>query len=195
MKPPARQTTNSRVARSKDAVLTVTYALLAENGLGGISVDEISRRSGVSKMTIYRHWPSREALLLDACSRLSGAFAAPDTGSFKGDLHALARHLAHELTQARWPNILPSIIDAAERDKALAQLHERLHLKLMRPFVEVMERARLRGELRPGVKAGELVEALVAPFFYRRWFSREPISKQFGDRVAAALLEKAATKA
>ena len=170
---------DKRIRRSKEAVLAATYKLLSEGGIGGVSVDEVSRLSGVSKTTIYRHWPSRSKLLLDACSKLGTRPEIPDTGSLKGDVAALARHPAHELTASRWPAVLPSIIDAAERDPELAKLHAGLHEGLMVPFLAVAERARKRGELPPGQKASEIVAAIVAPFFYRRWFSREPIDDQF----------------
>src|SRR6516162_10898962 len=65
--PADRADVNTRVRRSKEAVLTVTLRLMFEEGIGGVSVDEVARRSGVAKTTIYRHWPSRSALLVDAC--------------------------------------------------------------------------------------------------------------------------------
>ena len=49
---------DQRVVRSKTRVLEETYRLLSEGGMGGVSVDEVSRRSGVAKTTIYRHWPT-----------------------------------------------------------------------------------------------------------------------------------------
>src|SRR6516162_6358916 len=65
--PADRADVNTRVRRNKEAVLTVTLRLMFEEGIGGVSVDEDARRSGVAKTTIYRHWPSRSALLVDAC--------------------------------------------------------------------------------------------------------------------------------
>jgi len=187
---PAQEAIDKRVQRSKDAVLATTYKLLSEQGISGVSVDEVSRRSGVSKTTIYRHWPSRSALLLEACSRLGTRPEVPNTGSLKGDLTALATYLARELTSARWPAVLPSIIDAAERDPELAQLHARLHAGLMVPFLGVAERAKGRGELAPGQKAPDIVAALVGPFFYRRWFSREPINAQFVKGVVRSIVDR-----
>src|SRR5579871_5587195 len=99
--------TDERVRRSKEAVLATTYELLTEMGLGGVSVDAVSRLSGVAKTTIYRHWPSRTALLLDACSKLGSRPEAPDTGSLRGDLDVLATNVAHRLQSARWPTVLP----------------------------------------------------------------------------------------
>src|ERR1041385_8335820 len=88
---------NDRVARSKDAVLGAAYAMMSEAGLSGFSIDAVSRKSGVAKMTIYRHWPSRAALLLDACSRMSPRAEIPDTGKFVGDIRQLALLLAKSM--------------------------------------------------------------------------------------------------
>src|SRR5580692_9320678 len=135
------ETADKRVQRSKEAVLGVTYKLLSEGGIGGVSIDEVSRRSGVSKTTIYRHWSSRSALLMDACSKIGPAPVIPDTGTLKGDVTALATGLAQQLKSARWAAVLPSIIDAAEREPELAQLLAQLHAGQMAPYFAVAERA------------------------------------------------------
>lgn len=171
--------TDKRVERSRAAVLAETYRLLTQVGIGGVSIDEIARRSGVAKTTIYRQWPSRSALLLDACSRMGATYPVPDTGTLAGDLAVLLRNLADALASPRWPTVLPSIIDAAERDPAVAALHEALHAGMMAPFHAVATRGLARGELSPGRTASEVVAAATGPLFYRRWFSREPIDDIF----------------
>ena len=170
---------DKRVERSKHSVLEETYKLLWEEGFGGVSVDEVARRSGVSKTTIYRHWPSRTALLLDACSKIGTKPQAPDTGSLRGDLTALVGNLAEQLQSARWPAVLPSIIDAAERDPDLARLHSTMQAEMNAPFFEVVKRAKARGDLDVRENAADLVAAIIAPLFYRRWFSRELIDDEF----------------
>ena len=91
---------DKRAERSKAVVLEETYRQLSRSGIANVSIDEISRVSGVSKTTIYRHWPSRSALLIDACSRLGGTAEVPNTGSLRGDLHALLSGLAEQLQTA-----------------------------------------------------------------------------------------------
>lgn len=179
---------DKRVQRSKDSILAVTYKLLTEEGIGGVSVDEVSRRSGVSKTTIYRHWPSRSALLMDACSKIGGVPETPDTGTLKGDITALATGFAQQLKSARWAAVLPSIIDAAERDPELAQVLAQLHAGQMVPYFAVAERAKKRGELAPGTDVSEFGASIVAPLFYRRWFSREPLDDAFLKGLIRGLL-------
>jgi AcrR family transcriptional regulator len=176
-----------RVRRSKAAVLAATFSLLGEVGLGGVSVDEVARRSGVAKTTIYRHWPSRAALLLDACSQLSARPAAPQTGALASDLRSLAETVAERLASGRWSSVLPSVVDAAERDPELAEVHARLHADMMSGFRTVIARAEAAGELPKGVTASDLIGAIVGPLFYRRWFSREPLTPE----VARAIVDRA----
>src|SRR5690349_7150425 len=96
------RTPDKRVERSRSAVLAETYRQLSQGGISGVSIDAISRQSGVSKTTIYRHWPSRSALLLDACASFGTPAAIPDTGSLRGDLLALLKSLADALDGTTW---------------------------------------------------------------------------------------------
>jgi AcrR family transcriptional regulator len=189
-KRPARET-DERVEKSKKAVLTATYELLAKSGLGGVSVDEVSRRSGVAKTTIYRHWPSREALLLDACSQLSTKPPVPDTGKLRTDLEALAVGAAIRLQQP-WSTVLPSIIDAAERDKELAKLQAQIHAQMRGAFIAVIERGQERGELPRSHDAREIVASIIGPIMYRRFFSRELLDEAFARKVVERVLRVSA---
>ena len=170
---------DKRTQRSKAVVLAETYRQLSQNGLANVSIDEISRASGVSKTTIYRHWPSRSALLIDACSRLGGTTDAPDTGSLSGDLHALLSGLAEQLQKASWSAVVPSIVDAAERDGDVLAMQIEWHESLMAPFRAAVEQAKARGEVPPSADPRNLIAMTVGALFYRRWFSREPIDADF----------------
>jgi AcrR family transcriptional regulator len=168
-------TVDDRVRRSKASVLKVTAELLTETGLGGVSVDEVARRSGVAKTTIYRHWPTRSDLLIEACSQLGTEQEVPDTGSLEGDVSALLTNLAELLLTARWASVVPSVIDAAERDADVAVIHGRIQRGHARPFQEVIARAKRNGEISPSVDSATMIAALIGPLFYRRWFSRESL--------------------
>lgn len=182
------QILDKRVERSKASVLAETYRQLTQNGLSGVSIDEVSRASGVSKTTIYRHWPSRSTLLIDACSRLGDAYPPPDTGTVRADLHALLTNLAEQLQTAAWASVYPSIIDAAERDPDIAAMQCGLHESFMAPFHAVVERAKNRGEVQRDRPAADLIAAVVGALFYRRWFSKEPINADFVEAIVDAVI-------
>lgn len=173
-----------RVLVSRERVLTATLDLLTETGLGELTIDDISRRSGVAKTTIYRHWANRSALVIDACSRMNdGQQAPPDTGSLEGDLRAILAAIADLLGTARWSSILPSIVDAAEHDPEFAGIHSRIQHGHAAPLRAVLDRAATRGQIPPAADRNAIAAALLGPLFYRRWFSREQIDAEFVEMI------------
>lgn len=187
----ARPEVDGRVERSKRVVLETTYRLLTEVGLSGVSVDEVCRKSGVAKTTIYRHWSSREALLLDACATMGPKSQAPDTGSFKGDIGTFVGQIAQRLRTAPWAMVLPSIVDAAERDQQLAKVQARIHGEMRSPVRMIVERAQHRGELPKRLDPSHVIAQILGPLFYRRWFSREPLDERFLDGIVARMVKLA----
>ena len=160
-------------------MLKATSELLTESGLGGVTVDEVSRRSGVAKTTIYRHWPTRSDLVMDACSKISTQQDVPDTGSFEGDLTHLLTDIAERLETAKWSSVLPSIIDEAERDPRVAEIHSAIQRGHTAPLQQVIKRAIDQGEIPRDTNQESLIACLLGPLFYCRWFSREPIDSGF----------------
>jgi len=184
-KPGAR---DERVVRSRATVLHATTELLFERGYAGTSIDEIARRSGVAKTTIYRHWPDRTALLRDACSMIGTPLDRPDTGDLKGDVTAVLLNLASVLRSARWTAVLPSIIDAAERDPQMAAMYSQLQHGYSAVLQDLLAGAMADGGWSTDTDASALVAMLVGPLFYRRWFSREVVSDAFARQVVAQVL-------
>jgi AcrR family transcriptional regulator len=180
---------DGRVRRSRDRVLATASDLLSENGVGGFSIDEVARRSGVAKTTIYRHWPSREALVLDAASRISAEVEVPDTGSFEGDVTVILANLGHLLGTARWSSTVPSIVDVAERDPEFAAVHAQIQRGHAAPLRAVIERAVDRGLIPAAAGPSAMISALIGPLYYRRWFSREPIDDQFVQTIVSNVID------
>jgi AcrR family transcriptional regulator len=173
-----------RVIVSRERVLTTTLTLLTEAGLDDLTMDDISRRSGVAKTTIYRHWPNRSALVIDACSRMTDSEQPPpDTGSLEGDVRAIMTNIAELLGTARWSAIVPSIVDAAEHDPAFADIHSAIQRGHAAPLRSALNRAAVRGEIPPSADRNAITASLLGPLFYRRWFSREKIDGEFVEMV------------
>ena len=94
---PREEALDPRVLLSRGRVLTTTLDLLTEAGLDELTIDEISRRSGVAKTTIYRHWPNRSCSLWMPARMTDGEETPPDTGSIKGDVRAILTTIAELL--------------------------------------------------------------------------------------------------
>jgi hypothetical protein len=97
-------------------------------------------------------------------------------------------NLADLLLTARWASILPSIVDAAERDPEIAELHSRLQRWHAAPLRAALERAAFKGEIPPEVSLSAIAAALLGPLYYRRWFSLEPINDSFVDLIVRGVL-------
>ena len=187
--PSQRRTLDPRVVASRERVLAAALDLMTETGLGGLTIDDVSRRSGVAKTTIYRHWPNRTALIIDTCLQMTdGDEDPPDTGSIEGDAKAILTELAELLFTARWSSITPSIVDAAERDPKIAEVHGRLQRWHAAPLRAALERAVHRGEISADADLSAIAAALRGPLYFRRWFSREPIDENFLDLIIQSVL-------
>ena len=116
--------TDPRVVRSRASILEACADLIAEEGFAGVTIEAVAARSGTAKTTIYRHWPSREALLIEAFGVCSGPPGPPAaTGSTRDEVREVLGGLARKLNDDDWCASMCSLVDAASRDAELAHLH------------------------------------------------------------------------
>lgn len=169
------QSEDPRVARSKAAIIDATIELLGERGVADTTIEAIAERSGVAKTTIYRHWDSKPEVVIAAIHTMIQAPVDPDTGDLRRDLESLLGGLAAALTDSRLAPLLPSLIDAAERDPEFAAVHRRFASGRQRTVRHVLERGLERGELRSDVDLDEVMEHLAGPLFFRRLVRHQPI--------------------
>lgn len=178
-----------RVARSRRAILDAAVELLVEHGFAGATVEAIAARSGAAKTTIYRQWPDKHAVLRAAVESIVPAAAPSDTGSLRGDLVAFAHDLDRILHSTPTSALVPGLIDAAERDPALAGVLAEFTAQRRKPVHEAVARAVGRGEVREGAEF--VADLFLGPLFYRRLLSRLPLDDAFLNQVVDATLASA----
>lgn len=172
-----------RIARSRSAVIDATLELLAEVGYAGLSIDAISKRSGVARTTIYRHWSSLAAIVHEAAVSTSELHAPPDTGDVRCDLRAMFVGLAHKLTETEWGHMLPTLVDAAGRDPEILALQQRFAEERREAGLCVIRLGADRGQVRDDVDLDVLAEMVVGAMFTRRLVNHQPIDDDFIDRL------------
>ena len=179
------QRPGGRAARVRTAVLAAVFELLAEVGYEALSIEEVARRAGVHKTTVYRRWPTKAQLVLDATLVHSEQhIPIPDTGTLQGDLRALARSVAANMTDPHGARRTLSIVAAtASSDDLAASMHEFWSRRLALT-VPIVERAVARGELSDEVDPILLIEAVVAPLWLRLMLTGEPIDEGVAERIA-----------
>jgi AcrR family transcriptional regulator len=182
-------TGDPRVARSRAAVLEATVALLGEVGHSGTTIEAIAERSGVAKTTIYRHWPTRALLLVDALySRVEHAEFVP-TGDVRTDLIALAGGLATKLRDPAWSRMMVTMLDAAESDPELAELTRALTRERREMVRTVLADAAERGEVRADADLDRSAQVVGGVLFYRRLMLRDPADEAEVAAYVDLLLE------
>ena len=144
-RPPGRP----RSERADKAIIEATLDLLAEEGgVAGVSIEAVAARAGVGKTTIYRRWPNKEALIIDALAALKQPLPAPAGESVRDDLVAVARALVSDKADRKRLDCYWSVLGSAERHPALI---DRFTREIVEPRLEAM-----RALLRRGVRTGEL---------------------------------------
>lgn len=148
------------------------------------TIEAISESSGVAKTTIYRHWSGKAPLVMDAFESMMAAPVVPDYGSLLADLSALAEGLAAALRHSAWADALPSLIDAAERDPGLADLHRRMAGLRHEGVREILRRARDRGEITGDITDDEIIDLIAGPLFYHRLVGHAGPDPALARRIA-----------
>lgn len=177
---PARTTSlDPRVERSRAAILKATIELISEEGFSACTIDAVVRQTGIAKATIYRHWPSREALLKAAIDKIGDAGEAPDTGSLRGDLIEFFTSRAREMGQnpiMRRLQTLPAIFEAARRDPGFADMSAKFIDGLIINLVSMLRRGRLRGEINAEGDLEAMANLILGGFLIRHGFRQRAFS-------------------
>jgi AcrR family transcriptional regulator len=177
-----------RSRRSESAILEATIALLSEVGFGGLTIDGIAARAGVGKATIYRHWSSKAEVALEAFRAFIPPIHDPDTGVFADDLRSILHQMVDGLSNSPLAGILPSLVEAAERDAEVERLFKDFGTTRRNIFRRVLTRAAARGELRDGLDHDLAIDLLVGPIFTRRLVTRGPLNRKHANAVLDMLL-------
>jgi len=144
------------------ALREAALALLAEIGYDRLTMDAVAARAHSSKNTIYRRWPGKAELVVDALHSLKGTSLIPDTGSLRGDLEVIAQGSvsADNRFDAR---LMMGLITALARDGELRRVfRERLIEPNQATLKAVFERAMTRGEVAEDRNLDLLVSILPA---------------------------------
>jgi AcrR family transcriptional regulator len=170
---------NDHASRSRSA---------RESGYAELSIEAVASRAGVGKHTVYRRWPSRGLLFLDAVLSLdTGGLAHRDTGDVVADLREVMTKAADLLGQPPRGPLYQDLIGEAQHDPDVAAA-------LNQRFIEPQTadtRARLRaakeqGQLAPDVDLDLAFDILSGALYFRLLITQQPLTHDYIDRVLHA---------
>jgi AcrR family transcriptional regulator len=171
------------------AICDAALALLAEVGYDRMSMDAVAARAHASKATVYRRWPGKRELVLDAVrSRGAAHLTPPDTGSLRGDVIATLRVMADGIG-GEDAALMAGVMCAMRSTPDLADA-VRIHVLEQKRYIgrALVARAIARGELPDGADPAVWHEVGAALMFFRIVVTGEPVDDAFLTHVADDVL-------
>jgi AcrR family transcriptional regulator len=168
---------------ARQAILAAAFALLEEEGFERLSIEGVAARAGVGKTTIYRWWPTKGVLAVEAfLEAVTPAIAFRQSGSARIDIVRQMKALA-KLYRGHTGNLVCQMIGASQLDPAMRKAFTEGFLYPRRECAyAVFQRGVADGEFRADVDRDVAIDALYSPIYYRLLASRAPIDEAFLDR-------------
>lgn len=191
---PARGRPRSEAADR--AILDATRAALAELGWGGLTMGHVATRAGVAKTTLYRRWPSKNELVVDAVASLFDELEIADLGSLQADIEAVVIQFADLLARPESQAALLALFAEGTRDP---QLRQRIREQIVAPQKELVRigraNAQARGELSPDedeatscAEIDIIFDTIAGAVEHRLLVSGEPATPEWIRRFITLLL-------
>jgi AcrR family transcriptional regulator len=191
-RPPAARPGRKRSEEARAAILAAAFELVGELGYPGLTIEGIAARSGVGKQTIYRWWPSKADVLLDALATKADLFIPiPDEGGYAADLRAFLSASFAMGRDRRVVDVLRSIMAHAQIDEAFGARFRTAFLQGRRDALgTIIERARERGDLPAATSPDVVMDLVFGLIWYRVLTRRDLVEDGLADEIVAALAER-----
>ncbi|MEE1784700.1 TetR/AcrR family transcriptional regulator [Streptomyces sp. SP17BM10] len=185
-----------RSAAADLAILDATREALAELGWGGLTMGHVATRAKVAKTTLYRRWPSKNELVVDAVASLFDELVMPDLGSLGADIEAVVAQFADLLARPETQAALLALFAEGTRDR---QLRRRIREAIVDPQKRLVRQGRAaaqaRGELAPDTDPATareeidiIFDTIAGTVEHRVLVSGEPITPEWTRRFTSLLL-------
>jgi AcrR family transcriptional regulator len=183
-----------RLGRPRDpsrdvAIVEATLDLLAEGGWAAVTMEAVAARAGVGKATLYRRWPAKEQLVVDALAALGEDVDVPDGAGVRDTLVGLLSAVLRRSDTVAG-RIFPRLVsEAVDNPELMRRYREQVLDPRRARFRDVLRRGVVEGVLRPDVDLDHAVDLLVGPVAYRGLLRTDPpVGADFPARVVDDVL-------
>lgn len=177
-------------ADTTESINRAAIEMLAEVGIGRLSMEAVAKRAGVGKSALYRRWPSKTAMTIAVLSEFSVELAAtPDTGSLRADIRESVEALRLWLDHPLFSRILPDLVAESGRDPELAELHTKMiGVPRRERAAAIFARARERGEVADDADIELAMDLLAGPVYWRSAVRAQRVDGAYLDAVTDAIV-------
>ncbi|HEX4250690.1 MAG TPA: TetR/AcrR family transcriptional regulator [Pseudonocardia sp.] len=181
---------HGRSEQARQAVLGAADGLLVERGFAGVTIEGIAAKAGVAKQTIYRWWPSKTDVLIDAYLEDAAEDLVPaDHGDLESDLRSYLRRLTRFLVESDPGEVFRALIGQSLHDPEVATVFRGRCVDEQRDRDRLLvERAIERGDLPADLDVNTAVDQLVGPVYYRILVTGQAVDLDFVDALVDSFL-------
>lgn len=175
-----------RGGETRRKVIDATVTLMGRVGYRSMTVDAIARASGVSKSTIYRHWSSRNELVLEAFSSyVDQSTEVLDTGDAIADLRTYLLKLAFRVSRGGAGSIVTGLIKDSLGHPEFAEIFKAKVIEpRRRAFMQILLRGQQRGQIRSDVDLKSAVDAIYGSIHHRLLMTDQPVDARFASALS-----------
>jgi len=178
-----------RSERADRAIMDATLSLFAESGAAGLCIEKVAARAGVGKATIYRRWPGKEDLLLDAIAWLKAPLPEPRGQSVREDLLMLLEAMCEQFADPRQAREFALLLGEGARYPRLMTRYSETVIEPRREVIRsVLRRGVATGELRADVDIDAALFMLTGSVLARSRHGDIPVEPGYARRVVDELL-------
>jgi len=188
---PVKARGRPRSEPARQAILAAAADLLLTRGLAAVSMDAVAARAGVSKATIYRWWPTKETLALDALYEqlTEPSPEAPDTGTLRGDLLALLTGWIGRVGDRPFGRVIGALVTEAGTDPVFGKLYRERYVEPRRAQARlIFTRAIGRGEISVGTDVEAAIDLLYGALYHRLLHGHAPLTQEFVETVVGIVV-------
>lgn len=165
-----------RSVTARNQLVAATAQILMEDGVGAVTAEEVARRSGVAKTTLYRHFGTTDALVFATVQAHVAALEPPDTGTLRGDLAAIHHAYLAVASAPQSRELFAWMVARAIEDPVNQELFRQARIQPRGPTVLALQRAIARGEIAPDIDLDIAMHLIQGPLISARIVDNREVS-------------------
>ncbi len=156
-----------RIARTRATVLGAGADIVVEGGPGALTVDAVVARSGVARSTIYRHWPTRNDLLVEVFIYCAPTATTPDPAlGFEDAMRVFLHDLVAQLSDPQWARMMPAMLALKQHEPTIADIDRRMEAMQDDVSDDLFDRGQREGRFGPELDRRRAIALLVGPLVF-----------------------------
>ncbi len=173
-----------RSEKIHQAILKAAVDLVLSTGFRAVTMEAIAEKAGVGRMTIYRRWPNKAAVVMDAfVGRVDSETLFAPAKNYIDSIRRQMRTMAKAF-RGQDGTLIRALLAEAQFDPELAvALRERWTMPRRRMAIKYFQEGIRAGELRADVDPDAMIDVLYAPLYYRLQMGTGPLSNAFVDEI------------